>query len=192
MSKCWYCNEELTTANYCDEHIGICTKCYASMFQVSNEFVKGLMDKIAELNAKLAESEKNVEFYQERYSDATTSAYGADLIAKNVQSRLEEEIRELKQQLAEKEKQLKEMTDGTIICKWTDAENKIKQLEDELTGRKKLCDLRYNQLKQARQEKIEFAVEQLENVKIRIQEDFDYDDLMYWLNKQIKQLKEME
>lgn len=61
MSKCWYCNEELTTANYCDEHIGICTKCYCSMFQVSNEFVKGLMDKIADLEAKLALTEKTLE-----------------------------------------------------------------------------------------------------------------------------------
>ena len=59
MSKCWYCNEELTTANYCDKNIGICTKCYNSMFKVSNEFVKCLTDKIADLEAKLAESEEN-------------------------------------------------------------------------------------------------------------------------------------
>lgn len=40
------------------------------------------------------------------------------------------------------------------------------------------------------QDKISFAVEKLEKVKTRIQEDFDYDDLMYWLNNQIKELKE--
>ena len=69
MSKCWYCNEELTTANYCDEHIGICTKCYGSMFKVSNEFVKGLIDKIADLETKLAESEKEIEDYQKLITD---------------------------------------------------------------------------------------------------------------------------
>ena len=60
MSKCWYCNEELTTANYCDEHIGICTKCYGSMFKVSNDFVKGLTDKISDLEAKLAEKDEEI------------------------------------------------------------------------------------------------------------------------------------
>ena len=58
-----------------------------------------------ELEQKLAESEKNVEFYKERYSDATTSAYGADLMAKDYQWHLEKEIAELKQQLAEIEKE---------------------------------------------------------------------------------------
>ena len=68
MSKCWYCNEELTTANYSEEHIGICTKCYGSMFKVSNEFVKGLMDKIADLEAKLADKEKEIEEYADSLS----------------------------------------------------------------------------------------------------------------------------
>lgn len=88
-------------------------------------------------------------------------------------------------------------------------DKKIKQLEDELTGRKKLCDLRYNQLKQAHQEKIEFAVEQLEKVKEKIQEDreslINYNnaseilmvdaflcDCKNFIDNQIKQLKEMK
>jgi hypothetical protein len=57
--KCWYCNEELTSATYCDEHIGICTKCYRSMFQ-GNKIVKGWMDKISDLEAKLAEQPKQI------------------------------------------------------------------------------------------------------------------------------------
>ena len=47
-------------------------------------------------------------------------------------------------------------------------DKKIKKLEDELTGRKKLCDLRYDKLKQAHQEKIEFAVKQLRLLKSQI------------------------
>ena len=103
--------------------------------------IYAMRQKIADLEAKLAESEKNVEFYQERYSDATTSAYGADLIAKNIQSRLEEEIRELKQQLAEKEKEIARLKELNIDIP-------IKQMQ-----------FHHNQ------DKISFAVEQLEKVK---------------------------
>lgn len=80
-------------------------------------------------------------------------------------------VKELKQQLAEKEKEIKKWK-----TKWCDSENNSLRL--------------YEQNQNKNQDKISFAVEQLENVKIRIQEDFDYDDLMYWLNKQIKMLKE--
>lgn len=93
MSKCWYCNEELTTANYCDEHIGICTKCYNSMFKVSNEFVKGLTDRITDLEAKLAEM---------------TEKYNACQEARKLEIEFNQQDKaELKQQLAESEKKLK-------------------------------------------------------------------------------------
>lgn len=70
MSKCWYCNEELTTANYCEDHMGICTKCYGSMFKVGNEFVKSLTDKISNLEAKLAQAKMNESFEKEKKENA--------------------------------------------------------------------------------------------------------------------------
>ena len=134
---------------------------------------------IADLEAKLAESEKNVEFYQERYSNATTSAYGADLIAKNVQSRLEEEIRELKQQLAEKEKEIDEINKA-----WAQSVHDWKEL----------C-------KNKDQDKIFFAVEKLKETKIYVDsqhfmsarykcEKKVYADIWNFIDQQIKQLKE--
>lgn len=125
-----------------------CAKCYQETFGNTTEnlnsiyegYLKILNEKdqrIAELETKLAESEKHVEFYQERYSDATTSAYGADLIAKNVQSRLEEEIRELKQQLKEKDN----------------------EHAKEMMAFEKKCQAYYNSKG--------FAIEQLEKVKAR-------------------------
>ena len=69
MSKCWYCNEELTTANYSEEHIGICTKCYRSMYQ-GNKIVKGWMDKISDLESKLAQSKLNESFEKEKKENA--------------------------------------------------------------------------------------------------------------------------
>lgn len=45
MSKCWYCNNELTTANYCEDHMGICNKCYDEMFSIGNALLKKLQTK---------------------------------------------------------------------------------------------------------------------------------------------------
>ena len=140
--------------------------------QLGYEAIVNLLNQqnkqIADLEAKLAESEKNVEFYKERYSDATTSAYGADLIAKNIQSRLEEEIRELKQQLAEKDKKQKRT-------------NKVvKQFQQRL-----------KYFSEQDQDKIEFAIEQLEQLRHDIwtnQADDGYTDMqvdLYDLNDTI-------
>ena len=80
-------------------------------------------------------------------------------------------------------------------------EKQLAEKEDELTGRKKLCDLRYDQLKQAHQEKIEFAVQQLEQFKSELVNKVSPVKLSYTdyvqevfnkINNQIKQLKEME
>lgn len=84
MSKCWYCNEELTTANYCEDHMGICTKCYSLMFKVSNDFVKGLTDKIADLEAKLAEKESKIETLKQRI-DSIVKIYSNDFVSKDTE-----------------------------------------------------------------------------------------------------------
>lgn len=83
---------------------------------------------------------------------------------------LRSENEQLKQQLAEKEAENKKLN--------------LLYFGNENTETILTTDKMINHIK------ISFAVEQLENVKIRIQEDFDYDDLMYWVNKQIQMLKE--
>ena len=114
------------------------------------EELKTELRQLADLETKLAESEKEVEFYKERYSDATTSAYGADLMAKDYQWHLEKEIEELKQQLAEREKEIEDMKDH----------------------QKDLC-LRCGGLthEQYEQDKINFAVAKLEKVKEKLRQN---------------------
>ena len=130
-------------------------------------------NEVADLEAKLAESEKNVEFYKERYSDATTSAYGADLMAKDYQWHLEKEIAELKQQLAEKEKENELMAKTLKMTKFVE--------------------------KEVDQDKITFAIEKLKECLYKIQSPIgekptlmDDGDVFEVINNQIKQLKEMK
>lgn len=60
MIKCWYCNEEITTGNN-PEHLGICDKCYNEMFECGNEFIRNMVNKVADLEEKLALTEKALE-----------------------------------------------------------------------------------------------------------------------------------
>ena len=132
--------------------------CYVNLPLSKNGVIKILndqQDKISDLEAKLAESEKERDSNYENYSICW------------------KENTELKQQLE-------------------DAEEHIDNLELQLREQYQLVDEKDEQLAEKEQDKISFAVEQLVNVKNRIQEDFDYDDLMCWLDKQIKQLKEMK
>lgn len=85
MSKCWYCNNELTSGDS-PKHFGICNKCYDKMFKSGDTIIRSLTNKISDLEAKLAESEKDKQFY----------------FFENGEKGLK--IRELKQQLAEKDK----------------------------------------------------------------------------------------
>lgn len=57
MSKCWYCNNELTSGDS-PKHFGICNKCYDKMFKSGDTIIRSLTNKISDLEAKLAEKEK--------------------------------------------------------------------------------------------------------------------------------------
>ena len=57
MSKCWYCNNELTTGDN-PKHFGICNKCYDEMFKSGDAIIRSLTNKIAELQKQLEEKEK--------------------------------------------------------------------------------------------------------------------------------------
>ena len=54
MSKCWYCNNELTSGDS-PKHFGICNKCYDKMFKSGDTIIHNLTNKIAELQKQLAE-----------------------------------------------------------------------------------------------------------------------------------------
>ena len=59
MSKCWYCNNELTSGDS-PKHFGICNKCYDKMFKSGDTIIHNLTNKIAELQKQLAEKEKEL------------------------------------------------------------------------------------------------------------------------------------
>ena len=102
MSKCWYCNNELTTGDS-PKHFGICNKCYDEMFKTGDTIVRSLTDKIAELQKQLEEKEKDNQFFKKMYlsekqknDNYHTEKYGLD---KPV-----EELRKIK--LTPKEKEI--------------------------------------------------------------------------------------
>lgn len=65
MSKCWYCNNELTTDDN-PKHFGICNKCYDEMFRSVDTIISSFTNKISDLEAKLAEKEKEIEYYKKQ------------------------------------------------------------------------------------------------------------------------------
>lgn len=99
MSKCWYCNNELTTGDN-PKHFGICNKCYNEMFKSSDTIIRSFTNKISDLEAKLAESENN-------YKDARELGIEQFHSLKEIINSSQEEIYKLKQQLAEKDEELK-------------------------------------------------------------------------------------
>ena len=169
--------------------------------------------KVADLEAKLAESEKRMQAYEEivEQKDKEISFANRDktCIVKQLNDPkayvLLEDYKKLKQQLAE-------WQDGTIICKWTDAENKVKELEHQLAEKEELimfADRTIKGLVLAKEiDKISFCIEQLEKVKEfcdnpKYQVDYEYytncwtyaidkDSLLNEIDNQIKAIKEMK
>lgn len=63
MSKCWYCNNELTTGDN-PKHFGICNKCYDEMFKSGDTIIRSLTNKIEELQKQLEEKDKIIQMQQ--------------------------------------------------------------------------------------------------------------------------------
>ena len=61
MSKCWYCNNELTTGDN-PKHFGICNKCYDEIFKSGDAIIRSLTNKIAELQKQLEEKERLLQY----------------------------------------------------------------------------------------------------------------------------------
>ena len=66
MSKCWYCNNELTSGDN-PKHFGICNKCYDEMFKSGDAIIRSLTNKITELQKQLEEKEKDNQFFKKMY-----------------------------------------------------------------------------------------------------------------------------
>lgn len=68
MSKCWYCNNELTSGDN-PKHFGICSKCYDEMFKSGDTIIRSLTNKIEELQKQVAESENETKHWHDLYKD---------------------------------------------------------------------------------------------------------------------------
>ena len=150
MSKCIKCGNEILTGDIHWE-MGLCNSCYNELYKDNKTHIsldkmwlelaqsfrdenEKLQNKIADLEAKLAESEKLKENYD---------------ILRCQHKRLGEFCDELNQQLAEKESEL-------AIFKKRDIDNQ-KQLERQMNIHK-------HYLIKKDQDKISFALEKLEKV----------------------------
>lgn len=204
MNKCWYCGKEIENEND-KEHIGICDKCYEESFEVGNKFVSNLIEKqtdkdqkIADLEAKLAESESEVDRYKNWHDDVVErnkqlkQELTENIILLEGLRKFEEEkkdiamkrVYELKQQLAEKEKE-RELDNAfwkqecdSLQKALDESENKIDKLEDKLhhyyeetlnNGTCGLCEHLRGEYK------TDFAIEQLKQTKKLIKEKYTYD-----------------
>ena len=63
MSKCWYCNNELTSEDS-PKHFGIYNQCYDEMFKSGDTIIRSLTNKIAELQKQLEEKEKEIDEFK--------------------------------------------------------------------------------------------------------------------------------
>lgn len=118
MSKCVKCGHEILTGDIHWE-MGLCNKCYNELYKDRKTHIsldkmwlniaqrfrdenEKLQDKVADLEAKLAESEKN-------YKDARELGIEQFHSLKEIINSSQEEIDKLKQQLAEKDKEIKQL-----------------------------------------------------------------------------------
>ena len=178
MSKCWYCNEEITSAGN-PKHLGICNKCYAEMFKEGDDFISELTNKITDLEAKLAEmqNEKDELISKYRYWKGECAELKQQLAEKeNTITTLIEDSKTSKELLKKEIEELKAQR-HIYLTRSVDECNKITMLELELQHKD--------------QDKISFCIEQLEKVKLfNRQRAYNYMPLTNYIDNQIKQLKE--
>jgi DNA repair exonuclease SbcCD ATPase subunit len=173
--SCARCDKdiEITTSSDChssdiDGQL-LCYDCW------QKEQPKYLADQIADLEAKLAESESSHEILINQFEEETEKLRRQIKQESDARKRFVEEVKSLKQQLAEKDDLIKQT---------------IKFYSDDFVEKdKELKELRYI-VKSKEQDKTSFAVEQLEKVKKYA--DIDYRKNCYIgaveLDKYIDQL----
>ena len=207
MSKCVKCGNEILTGDIHWE-MGLCNNCYNELYKDHKTHIsldkmwlklaqdfrdenEKLQDKVADLETKLAESEKKA--YSRGHSQRDiANEIKLNALREDVANK-EKRIVELKQQLAEKDKQLENAQNLKAI-----------EVADELS-------LKLSKIHN--QDKISFTLEQLEKVKELLNTDFEstiswidpYEDGEYLnsmtynhnntikiIDNQINELKEMK
>ena len=165
-------NEELVEV--CNSQVNANTICeiFNADLMKDGQYAIWKDDKIADLELKLAEKEKEIERFRlmkNREQLVKENEVLKDTIAVvlSQKSNWAKRCKELKQQVAEK--------------------------DAEIEGRKNLCYLRYKQLQDAHKDKIEFAIAELEKVKDTIDKSGHKILEALWVNfvvidKQIEQL----
>ena len=169
MSKCWYCNNELTSGDS-PKHFGICNKCYDEMFKSSDTIISSFTNKISDLEAKLAESEKKyTELFCRNIELETLYSQKTALLNFYKDTDLFKENQQLQKQLEEKEKEIKNLKDNwNLICDYL-GDCVVKYDDEDVNGIYSEILSKVNEIRKYdykyNQDKISFAVEQLKKVK---------------------------
>ena len=123
MSKCWYCNNELTSGDN-PKHFGICNKCYDEMFKSGDTIIRSLTDKIAELQKQLEEKERLLQYGKTEIKK----------LNKRITDIIERDKKLLKSQPAEIVEKIREFVDGNAYYYEEEqyAKQIIKYLDDIL------------------------------------------------------------
>ena len=138
-----------------------------------SKLLKELKDKISDLEAKLVESEK-------KYEDRKQFCIGEIRSQMEIINNLLEENEQLKQQLAEKGAEIKQLNNRILFSQLQTPKEQILNILGSQ------C-IQYN----PNQDKISFCIEKLEKVKGSVQA-FDGIELIGFIDNQIKELKEMK
>ena len=192
MSKCIQCGNEILTGDIHWE-MGLCNNCYNELYKDHKTHIsldkmwlklaqsfrddnEKLQDKVADLEAKLAEKDKAIENWQTMYESVMQTCHND-----------KEEIERLNKQLEEKEKEIEYLT------------KQVKKFNNE--AQKYFEDAYCNDFHN--QDKISFAVEKLKETQIYVDnqhfmnarykcEKKVYADIWNFIDNQIKQLKEQK
>lgn len=184
--KCWYCNEEVKVENNL-EHLGICDRCYSEMFKTTDALFKKKDNEIAELKTKLAEKEERIaELEDKDWYEATIKQL------EEANGRLIKQRDDAKLQLAEKEKEVKQLKRLDDLNR-----NFYDILRTAFRLPNKVDDL-FNSLKAMQEkqdkDKISFCIERLEKVKEEAKHyGYDFSKSMHeFVDNQIEELKKLE
>ena len=93
MSKCWYCNNELTSGEN-PKHCGICNKCYDEMFKSGDTIIRSLTDKIAELKKQLKSQPAEIVEKIKEFVDGNAYYYEEEQYAKHIIKYLDDILKE--------------------------------------------------------------------------------------------------
>ena len=160
---CDGCGREVFSCTFVNG-MKFCAKCYQETFGETDKD-----RKIADLETKLAESENNHELLIDQFEEETEKLRKQIKQESDARERFVVEVKSLKQKLAEKDEEIKQLN-NRILFSQLQAPNE--QILNILGSQ---C-VQYN----PNQDKISFAVEQLEQLKKLCQEKFNWWENSEW------------